>query len=288
VVKSPVRCHVGLQRTGGIEAALGAAPRSHVLSTLSREPAEDRLAHAAFGRRGESAAARTIAAHLVRRYQIASASRGYRLLCYCRPEADRPQVLMPGAEAHSQRPLSTRGLHTSACEAIQEPDVQRNWAPTAPRPCRPLSGTGWLLESRHKCRRPSVVNRACKPEWAAQVIVVVWLLEACESEGTRQIEGRRNSTERAIGGDSVRGGDGSTGSVLWHGFRPLQAGWIRLLGCPRHPRYVLRTSCWNVPGCCCAHATTGCATQSTGTTRQDQHRTVGEHEASEGCDPETG
>ena len=132
MVKSPVRCHVGLQRTGGIEAALGAAPRSHVLSTLSREPAEDRLAHAAFGRRGESAAARTIAAHLVRRYPIASG--GYWRLCYCRPEADRPPVLMPVAETHSQRLLSTRGLHTSACEAIQEPDVQRSWAPTALRP----------------------------------------------------------------------------------------------------------------------------------------------------------
>lgn len=135
MVKSPVRCYVGLLRTGGIEAALGAAPRSQVLSTLSLEPAEDRLARAAFGRHGKSAGARTNAAHLVRRCQIASG--GYWLLCFCRPEADRPPVLMPVAETHSQRQLSTQGLHTSACEAIQEPDVQRSWAPTALRPCRP-------------------------------------------------------------------------------------------------------------------------------------------------------
>ena len=51
---------------------LGAAPKAQVLPTLSLEPAEDRLARAAFGRHGESAAARTNAAHLVRRYQIAS------------------------------------------------------------------------------------------------------------------------------------------------------------------------------------------------------------------------
>ena len=84
---------------------LGAAPRGQVLSTLSLEPAEDRLAGAAFGRHGESAAARTNAAHFVRRYQIASG--GYWLLCYCRQEADRPPVLMPVAETHSQRQVST-------------------------------------------------------------------------------------------------------------------------------------------------------------------------------------
>ena len=106
---------------------LGSAPRGQALSTLSLEPAEDRLARAAFGSHGGSAAARTDAAHLVRRYPIASG--GYWLLCYCRPEAHRPPVSMPFAETHSQRLLSTRGLHTSACEAIQEPDVQRSWAP---------------------------------------------------------------------------------------------------------------------------------------------------------------
>ena len=115
---------------------LGAAPRGQVLLTLSLEIAEDRLARAAFGRHGESAATRTNAAHLVRRCQIATG--GYWLLCYCRQEADRPPVLMPVAETHSQRQLSTQGLHTSACEAIQEPDVQRNWAPTALRPWLPF------------------------------------------------------------------------------------------------------------------------------------------------------
>ncbi len=93
------------------------------------------MARAAFGRHGKSAGARTNAAHLVRRCQIASG--GYWLLCFCRPEADRPPVLMPVAETHSQRQVSTQGLHTSACEAIQEPDVQRSWAPTALRPWRP-------------------------------------------------------------------------------------------------------------------------------------------------------
>ena len=48
---------------GWIEAVLGAAPKGQVLSTLSLEPAEDRLARAAFGRLGGSAAARTDAAH---------------------------------------------------------------------------------------------------------------------------------------------------------------------------------------------------------------------------------
>ena len=99
------------------------------------------MARAAFGRHGKSAAARTNAAHLVRRCQIATG--GYWLLCDCRPEADRPPVLMPVAETHSQRQLSTQGLHTSACEAIQEPDVQRNWAPTGLRPStNPLRGIG--------------------------------------------------------------------------------------------------------------------------------------------------
>ena len=51
---------------------LGAAPRGQVLSALSLEPAGDRLARAAFGRHGKSAAARTNAAHLVRRCQITS------------------------------------------------------------------------------------------------------------------------------------------------------------------------------------------------------------------------
>ena len=117
-MNSPVRCHVGLLRGGRIEAVLSAAPRGQVLSTLSLEPAEDRLARAAFGRHGKSAAARINAAYLVRRCQIATG--GYWLLRYCRPEADRPPVLMPVAETHSQRQLSTQGLHTSACEAIQE------------------------------------------------------------------------------------------------------------------------------------------------------------------------
>jgi hypothetical protein len=136
---------------GGIEAVLGAAPRGQVLSTLSLEPAEDRLARAAFGRHGKSAAARINAAHLVRRSQIATG--GYWLLCYCRPEADRPPVLMPVAETHSQRQLSTQGLHTSACEAIQEPDVQRNWAPTALRPSRPFRQAAPFLQSSRSWRQ---------------------------------------------------------------------------------------------------------------------------------------
>ena len=116
---------------GWIEAVLGAAPKGQVLPTLSLGPAEDRLARAAFGRLGGPAAARADAPHAVRRYQIASG--GHWLLCDCRPDADRPPVLVPVAETHSQRQLSTRGLHTSACEAIEEPDVQRSWAPTALR-----------------------------------------------------------------------------------------------------------------------------------------------------------
>ena len=36
---------------GWIEAVLGAAPKGQVLPTLSLEPAEDRLARAAFGRK---------------------------------------------------------------------------------------------------------------------------------------------------------------------------------------------------------------------------------------------
>jgi hypothetical protein len=121
---------------GWIEAVLGAALKGQVLPTLSLEPAEDHLACAALGRRGGSAAARADAAHAVRRYQIASG--GHWLLCACRPDADRPLVLMPVEETHSQRLLSTRGLHRSACEAIQEPDVQRSWAPTARRPWLPF------------------------------------------------------------------------------------------------------------------------------------------------------
>jgi hypothetical protein len=136
---------------GGIEAVLGAAPRGQVLSTLSLKPAEDRLARAAFGRHGKSAAARINGAHLVRRCQIATG--GYWLLCDCRPEADRPPVLMPVAETHSQRQLSAQGLHTSACEAIQEPDVQRNWAPTALRQGRSFRRTALLPESGHPFRR---------------------------------------------------------------------------------------------------------------------------------------
>ena len=55
MVNSPVRRHVGIPRTShwaGIEAVVGTAPRGQVLSTLSLEPAEDRLARAAFGRHG--------------------------------------------------------------------------------------------------------------------------------------------------------------------------------------------------------------------------------------------
>jgi hypothetical protein len=91
---------------GWIEAVLGAAPKGQVLPTLSLEPAEDRLARAAFGRLGGSAAARADAPHAVRRYQIASG--GHWLLCDCRPDADRPPVLVPVAETHSQRQLSTQ------------------------------------------------------------------------------------------------------------------------------------------------------------------------------------
>ena len=53
MVNSPVRRHVRVLRTypiGWIEAVLGAAPKGQVLPTLSLEPAEDRLARAAFGR----------------------------------------------------------------------------------------------------------------------------------------------------------------------------------------------------------------------------------------------
>ena len=90
----------------------------------------------------------------VRRYQIASG--GYWLLCYCRPEADRPPVLMPVAETHSQRQLSTQGLHTSACEAIQEPDVQRSWAPTALRPISSIPWRGhFSLKGDIRCKAPT-------------------------------------------------------------------------------------------------------------------------------------
>jgi len=64
------------------------------------------LARAAFGRHGGSAGARADAAHVVRRYQIASG--GNWLLCDCRPDADRPPVLVPVTETHNQRQLSTQ------------------------------------------------------------------------------------------------------------------------------------------------------------------------------------
>ena len=81
------------------------------------------MARAAFGRHGESAAARTNAAHLVRRYQIASG--GYWLLCYCRQEADRPTVLMPVAETHSQRQLSTQLGRRTAARRISKAVIGR-------------------------------------------------------------------------------------------------------------------------------------------------------------------
>ena len=85
---------------------LGAAPKAQVLPTLSLEPAEDRLARAAFGRHGRSAATRAGAAHVVRRYPITSGD--HWLLCDCGPDADRPPVLVPVTETHNQRQLSTQ------------------------------------------------------------------------------------------------------------------------------------------------------------------------------------
>jgi hypothetical protein len=50
-----------------------------------------------------------------------------------------PAVVPAGAE----QPNPTQVGHWAACEAIQEPDIQRSWAPTALRPCtNPLRGIG--------------------------------------------------------------------------------------------------------------------------------------------------
>jgi hypothetical protein len=43
--------------------------------------------------------------------------------------------------------------HWAACEAIQEPDIQRSWAPTALRPRRSLSRSSLLIQSGRSIRR---------------------------------------------------------------------------------------------------------------------------------------
>jgi hypothetical protein len=44
-------------------------------------------------------------------------------------------------------PLSTQVGHRAACEAMQEPDIQRSWAPTALRPVPSFRGRGALAET---------------------------------------------------------------------------------------------------------------------------------------------
>jgi hypothetical protein len=155
VVNSPVRRHVGIPRTSrwaGLKRWCARLPGARFC-----RPFRWNLRRIVWRARPSAAMAslrpRWInAAHLVRRYQIATG--GYWLLCYCRPEADRPPVLMPVAETHSQRQLSTQSLHTSACEAIQEPDAQRSWAPTALRQSQTPACPGDHPESTRNVVRP--------------------------------------------------------------------------------------------------------------------------------------
>jgi hypothetical protein len=115
---------------------LSAAPKGHTCSARSLDEVEDRLLRSAFGRFVGTAAARTAAGDVVRRYQIAAG--GHWFLCDCRPGQDKPPALIPVLESYIRRHVQAGWpQHADACDFFREPaeqvDISASWV-SLPKP----------------------------------------------------------------------------------------------------------------------------------------------------------
>lgn len=102
---------------------LTAAPKGETVATVWLTPAEDGVMRAAFGRYGGAAEARAAAAGIVRRLETSGP--GYWFHCDCRPDAERPPVLVPVAETHIRRhEAAAWPSHAVTCDFFREPPEQ--------------------------------------------------------------------------------------------------------------------------------------------------------------------